>query len=127
MADTIRRRMQVVDPFIDDRLEPAMDALRRAKLRARVHGLWRGEKKTQHRLARVLRLPIDSMWRTPYFGAAWAEIEAASPALARRRVALADLAVETARATRLRDWLRGATDISGATDRADNPLPLAAE
>ncbi len=132
MADTIRRRMQVVDSCIDDRLEPALAALHRAALRARLRNLWRGEPGTPARLARALRMPIANLLRAPCFaegcfGETWAKIEAASPALAPRRVALADLAQETARALRVRNWLRGAAAVSGAEDRAGTPLPLAAE
>lgn len=127
MADTIRRRMQVVDPFLDDRLEPALAALRRAVWRARLRRLWRGEPGPSERLARALGVPVEGMARARYFGAAWAAIEAASPALRPERVALADLARETARAVRIRDWLSGAAAVSFAEDRGDIPLRLAAE
>jgi len=46
MADTIRRRLTAPDPFIDDALEPALDRVRRLRVRrrlrnARVDGGWR--------------------------------------------------------------------------------------
>ena len=127
MADTIRRRMMVVDALIDDRLEPAAAALRRVRLRAYAHRLWRGQGGSAPRLAAMLCMPIDDAMRAPYFGEAWAEIERVSPVLQRHRVALADLGRQTSRAARVRDVLRGWNGLSGAEDRDGILLPQAAE
>ncbi len=40
MADTMRRRMERPDPFLDERLEPAADWLRRVRLRRRLREEW---------------------------------------------------------------------------------------
>ena len=68
----------------------------------------------------VLRL--TGLLGARYFGTAWAEIEAASPRLRQRvRLPLEALAIETARAERIRDRIRR------AAGQAGTPLLDAAE
>lgn len=107
MADTIRRRMACVDEYLDDALEHVAEAARRAGLRARMRQAWSGldgDPMALQILAAGLHLPEDTISRLTacrYFGTAWAEIEETSPVLERRRVRLADLGGQTARAQRL--------------------------
>jgi hypothetical protein len=99
MADAIRRRMVRQDEFTDDQVEPAMDAARRYGFRNRARCAWDGSvdpglagglaiSPAQLRLALAHRC----------FGTAWAELEAISPVLQRRRVRFIDLPAETAAA-----------------------------
>ncbi len=64
MADTMRRRMLVQDPSIDERLEPVLDAVRRAMARA----------------------DLRRSTRERPFGACWQHYEAHHPRLAQRRM-----------------------------------------
>lgn len=107
MAATIRRRMRQQDEFADDRLEPAVDAYRRADFRGRVRQAWR-----DLQIGRVARtdLAVDlGLQRATFlrllgnccFGTAWAEVQAASPFLPRRRLWFADLPRQTAYAREL--------------------------
>jgi hypothetical protein len=130
MADTIRRRMERPDPFLDDRLEPACDRLRRLRLRRALRVQWTRDAdattcSTLRSLATRLDVPeacLVGLLRARHFGAAWAEIEAASPRLCVTvPVKLEELAAETARAERIRDSVRR------ATARASAPLAIAAE
>jgi hypothetical protein len=118
MADTIRRRIGSVDEFLDNRLEPVADAVRRARLRVRIFRAWRGETVDTAGLNARLGLAVEACLAVPFFGMAWAEIERRSPTLRRRRVALADLARQTARAVRVRDALGRDTPLSAPADRA---------
>ncbi len=96
MADTIRRRLAQPDAWLDDALEPAEAAVRRARLRRTLRRV-----PVTPDIARTLRLPIEAVAAAldaPWFGEAWATLEASSPALARTRVAVADLPGEMARA-----------------------------
>ena len=103
MAATIARRMLVQDRWADDRLEAPEAAMRRARLRAEARQIWAGNQGAD-RLAAALGLaPEDlaTMMRGPWFGAAWAAIETASPTLRRKPIAMAELAEGAGRATRL--------------------------
>ncbi len=129
MADTMRRRMQQVDAFLDERMEPALDALRRVRLQAQLRRAWRAggmDVAATRRMSLRLGLPtadIAAAIATPYFGTAWSALEERSPALQRRRVALADLPVQTTAARRLVATMRARL----AADPADNTLHAAAE
>ncbi len=108
MADTIRRRMTTPDTFLDDGLEPARDCARRAHARQRLFRLWHAlraepgwpRKQAASVVARtaislVLPPTILSNWLAlPYFGTAWSSVEAASPALLRRRLRPGQLETE---------------------------------
>jgi glycosyltransferase involved in cell wall biosynthesis len=111
MADTIRRRMKQSDAMIDDRLEPAFNATRRAWLRKQMRRAWMGVRGScDAPLAEALRLgptELSALMRTRYFGAAWAAIEKASPLLAKQRVAVADLANQAERAASILRMLHG--------------------
>jgi hypothetical protein len=104
MADTIRRRMVRPDEMLDDRLEPALDAARRAELRRLVRTAWYNPGKLRgivEILANRLLMPSTEMVRVlslPYFGAAWTKLEASSPLLAKRKVPVADLENQTEQA-----------------------------
>ncbi len=107
MADTIRRRMIRQDEFADVQVEPAENAMRRLLLRRRTRTAWSGRVPDRFLSA---DLAIDAAHlaqalRAPFFGGAWAAIEAISPALHRVPVRFADLAAEIDIASRLIDGL----------------------
>ncbi len=107
MADTIRRRMQRQDEFSDDAVEPAADGYRRADFRRRVRIAWRDLQagyKPQTELAADLGMSFATLLRSldnPFFGKAWAEVEAATPLLVRRRVRFSELPRQIAYARQL--------------------------
>ncbi len=111
MADTIRRRLIAPDLIIDDRLEPVDACARRARLRRLARAAWMGRASflPLSRRAGIDPARLRALLDRPRFGAAWAEIEAAAPILARVRVPVAELARQTARAREIRDALRRAT------------------
>ena len=126
MADTMRRRMERPDPFLDARLEPAVDALQRVRLRRRLRETWAMPRRdAAPAVAAQLGLPaaqLAELLCMNHFGAAWAAVEAASPVLRRRRrVPLEALPGQTARALRIRD------DLRLEADRAGTAIPVAAE
>ncbi len=92
MADTIRRRMQCQDSMLDSALEPAGNRIRRLLARRLMRAAWstpddRGQNLID--LASQLALPgkqLEGWLALPYFGAAWALAEAASPKLKRELV-----------------------------------------
>ena len=108
MADTIRRRMQRPDSFLDDRLEPADAAVRRSSLRRRARLAF----SQPHLFRSLLRrlgcgtLEAGHSYTLTSFGAAWAAVEQGYEALRRQPVAVTDLPVEMARAVHIRDALR---------------------
>jgi hypothetical protein len=109
MAETIRRRMEMPDLFLDDRLEPAVDCVRRAMLRR----AFREGVDDRIALAVMAGLEpplVERMLGQPRFGAVWAAVEAASPMLRPRRVAVADLSREMAEAERICAALRNRPD-----------------
>ncbi len=126
MADTMRQRIACVHEFVDGRMEPAVDAARRAQLRRRSFGAWRAGSVAQELAARLglAVAEVEEVLAARYFGTAWAELEARSPVLQRRRVPLVALSRQTALALQLRDRLRA---VSRATDRADTALAAAGE
>ena len=107
MADTIRRRICRQDEFTDDRLEPAMDAYRRAGVRRRVRADWAAQQAggTPHpELIACLGIPsllYQRMLSIRHFGAAWAKVQANTPFLTRRRVQFAELPRQIAHARKL--------------------------
>ncbi|WP_419758193.1 glycosyltransferase family A protein [Acidisoma sp.] len=103
MAATIARRMLVQDRWADDRLEAPEAAMRRARLRVEARQTWAGNNGGDSLAAALGIAPEDlaAMMRGPWFGAAWAAIEAASPALRRQPIAMTELAEGAGRATRL--------------------------
>ena len=95
MADAIRRRMVQQDEFTDEQVEPARDAFRRYSLRRRVRRAWGGS--ADAALAGDLALSrrgLADALALGWFGAAWADLETASPVLRRRRVRFIELAIE---------------------------------
>jgi GT2 family glycosyltransferase len=108
MAETIARRMIRRDELTDEKLEPAIDALRRATAQARLRAV-RQSGEDEMALARDLLIDPTDMHRivqANFHGQAWAEIQAVSPVLHRRRVAFAELSREIRLAIELRDRLR---------------------
>jgi GT2 family glycosyltransferase len=100
MADAIRRRMVRQDKFTDDQVEPAAAALLRYGLRSAARNAWRLQR-IDALLADDLGIPVRVLakaLRRPFFGAAWAALERASPHLGRRRVRFTGLPKEIARA-----------------------------
>jgi hypothetical protein len=107
MADTIRRRMRQQDEFVDDGLEPAVDAYRRIDFRRRVRIAWHKQAAgcaPPKELAADLGIP-DPMFQhlvsRRFFGTSWAEIEGRSPLLLRRRVRFTELPGQIAYARQL--------------------------
>jgi len=109
IVEAARRRMRQQDALADEKLEPAIDALRRATARARMRAVRQG-RENEGALAQDLLIDPVEMQRilaAPFHGQAWAAVQAASPVLRyRRRVAFAGLDRETRIALELRDRLR---------------------
>ena len=96
-AATILRRLRGPDPYLDDRLEPAMDCARRAASRRRLREVFEtGEGAPELALQLDFDLPRLHGLLKMSLGAAWYELEAESPILHRRLVALCDVASESA-------------------------------
>jgi hypothetical protein len=103
MAEAIRRRTVQQDEFIDDALEPAVDALRRLTLVARSRAVW-ATQWPDPSLADELGVAPDDLRKAlsrPFFGAAWAVLQGKSVLAQRRRVRFADLPHEIATAEAL--------------------------
>lgn len=102
MADAIRRRIIQQDEFADDMAEPVIDAFRRYHLRQRARCAW--ARVTDAHLAADLGLSGDRLLNAlsdRYFGRVWANLEAISPNLQRRRVRFTKLPAEIASAQML--------------------------
>lgn len=97
MADAIRRRIRQQDEFTDDQAEPARDAFRRYSLRGRTRKMWAGayDAGLANDLGISSRTLATALSR-PFFGSAWAGLEARSEVLRRNRVRFADVSTETA-------------------------------
>jgi GT2 family glycosyltransferase len=101
MADTIRRRVARPDPIVDDRLEPAMDAARRARLRRLARLAWSSSEQcwgSVKNLATILGVDSEKIVQIlsgSYFGAAWSELERISVPLHKRKVLVTDLESQT--------------------------------
>jgi hypothetical protein len=108
MAETLARRMIRQDALTDEKLEPAIDALRRATAQARLRAVRQGDANATALAADLLIGPeqMRGILQASFHGQAWAEIQRISPVLHRRRVAFADLEREIRIATGLRDKLR---------------------
>jgi GT2 family glycosyltransferase len=93
MAATIARRVVAQDFWADERLEMPQAALRRAQLRTQARAVWKGNLDCRFLAMDLEVRPTDlaAMVRSAWFGLAWASIEAASPILARRAVAMRQL------------------------------------
>lgn len=100
MAATMKRRLGKADMFLDDALEPAIDAFRRARVRASLRAIRDGQLSVES-VAQKILIDVSVLRRaarSPYFGAAWAQIQCESPVLHRRRVPMSALARESKRA-----------------------------
>jgi hypothetical protein len=96
MAATLRRRMVQQDEFCDEQAGPAQDTQRSLLLRRRARACWR-DHLPDRRLAADLGIDpavLNAALSDTYFGRAWAQIAASSPALQRRRVRFAELPAE---------------------------------
>lgn len=132
MADTMRRRMLEPDAYLDEALEPAAAWLRRVTLRHAFRQAFfagRAERPVQRRaIAAALRVKpgiVDHACLHLHCGAAWAQLEAASPMLRRHRVPVSELARQTLLASRLLLCAsRGA--LAPVQDQADARLEHAA-
>ena len=94
MAEAIARRVIKQDEWADDRLEMPQAAMRRAELRCRARTVWQSPVHGLPSLASMLMLPpaqVEGLMRSPWFGAAWADIESVSPVLHRTPIAMAAL------------------------------------
>jgi GT2 family glycosyltransferase len=107
MAETLARRLHQQDALTDDKLEPAIDALRRATAQARLFSVRQGNEDAAALAGDLLISPAEMhrILRLSFHGQAWAEMQRISPVLHRRRVAFADLEREIRIATGLRDRL----------------------
>jgi hypothetical protein len=114
MAATLKRRLQQRDILTDERLEPTVDAYRRVLAKARLRAVVQGNEKPEALAEDLLISPaaMRHSLRTPFFGAAWANIQRLSPVLKQRRVAFSSLQREIAQAVTLRAQLR--TELSAA-------------
>jgi glycosyl transferase family 2 len=127
MADTIRRRLFQRDIFIDDQLEPAADAVKRATLRRAFRAAWKNP--TRAALESIAgsvsldRATIGRLMSFEYCGAAWAELERSSPVLIRRSVLVSDLGNQMTKAVSILSCLRKeAVPTTQSTHRYDNAL-----
>lgn len=110
MAETIARRMIEQDIWADDRLEMPQAALLRSQLRRQARDAWTGHHNSRS-LALCLDLPqnvLAAIMLRPWFGDAWAAIEAISPVLERRPVAMAQLTAAIVEAEPILARLRAA-------------------
>jgi hypothetical protein len=114
MADTMARRMIRQDEMLDDTLEPAALALRRAEARAGLRRLFAPGGSADGAAASVadyagrVAVPaslVAALLRAGSPGAAWDAIEASSPLLRRRAVRRDQLAAHHAAAQRIVDRL----------------------
>lgn len=119
MADTIRRRLEAPDAWLDDRLELPEDAVRRARLRRILRGMWAGDSTASAapacRIAAALGIHVEQLYASMtsrFFGEFWKEIETISAKLVRRPVPATSVTRAIARATTIRDRLRGASAVS---------------
>lgn len=100
MADTIRRRIKRQDDMVDGAMEPVADRVRRIGARRLLRLAWNhvpGRRGTVRHLSMQLGLSEEQLegWLAlPYFGAAWAQVEAASPVLVQRVVARRELDIQ---------------------------------
>ena len=109
MADTIRRRMDKADEYLDERLEPAVVCARRASCRAEARRLWNDVGLDRRDLANRLGMKVaelDALLVAVYFGVAWEAIEAIAPTLRRKCVAMKRLFNEMATARTILKRLR---------------------
>ena len=132
MAETLRHRLADPEAPVDDRLEPAWAAWRRARAR---HALRRlraglGDPADLRIACGLAPRAMRRILAAPSFGLAWEALQAA-PALRRQVLRPAALPRETALARRLLQGLdRAGLSRAGADDAAgpaDTPLPVAAE
>ena len=123
MADTIRRRIAHQDKFADVQVEPAQDALRRVILRRRVRAAWSmGLAGADEALAVDLGfdlMRLTQMLARPFFGAAWAAIEASSSNLLRQPVPFLNLPAEITIAAQLLARMKKSKTLA-----ADGPFHL---
>jgi len=122
MAETISRRLHTADKWADERVEPAIDAYRRALAKSRL-ALVRKTRLGAQSLGHDLLIGIPAMqWamREKYFGAAWAYVQRISPVLHRRQVALEDVPRQTRQAVVLLNQIAAERGESvGAQQAAD--------
>ncbi|CAA9249624.1 MAG: Gll3051 protein [uncultured Craurococcus sp.] len=118
MADSLRRRMTDPDAApVDDRLEPALDALLRLRCRRALRRLRAGLPRLgdPHRLAIALGIPVAmlvAIARRPSFWESWELLQAAAwPLRRQRRLQASELQAELDRATAMLPALRGARAI----------------
>ncbi len=106
MAETMRRRMSAPDLLVDDRLETAEAAVRRARLRHTARFVHAGLIPPAL-LAADLDIACDLIADTLSgpFGLGWARLETMTPMLRRYRMPVADLPIQTKAAIRIRDML----------------------
>lgn len=110
MAETNLRRASAQDDFVDEQIEPTVDAYRRVLTQARLRQA-RHDDGTHAELARDLLIrPADlrAAMAEKFFGAAWARVQQLSPVLRRRKIPFSQLARETRQALVLTAQLRGA-------------------
>lgn len=113
MADTIRRRLECADDWLDDCIETAGDRAHRAATRALVRLACTGQPDTATiaRLAAAVQLPPDTiraLLGIGSFGAAWDGMEEQSPRLRYRPVPACHLESEIRAALRVLDQLEPA-------------------
>ena len=121
MADTIRRRLAAPDLFIDDAMEPALDRVRRLRLRARLRRA-RLNPALLPDVAGELGWSTARLARTTCgstFGVAWDAVTQDCPALQMRPVPTECLERELAVAVRIRDGLLRAAMPAKELEAAD--------
>ena len=95
-----------LDELTDDQLEPALEAFRCYSLRNQARRAWRGSSEAMLATDLGLTRPaLAEILRHRFFGSAWADLEAMSPILQRRRLRFVDLKAEIVIARDLRERL----------------------
>jgi hypothetical protein len=129
MADTIRRRLTKSDEVLDERLEPARLAAQRAWMRGLFRKIWSASRSTSNAVtllsffSKVAEAEIKTLLLSSYFGEAWDQLEARSPALCRSNVLTSNLPNEMLIAQMILESLEShnPTVMRIQKDRVDNP------
>ena len=81
------------------------------------------------RFSKVAEMEIEACLKSPYFGEAWVQLEALSPALRKSQVKTCDLPTEMLVARKILESLKGRSSAVTrvSTDLADNPHFAATE
>lgn len=118
-SDNLRDRLS--DPLgqCHELLEPVMATFRRSRLRGGLRAVWgAADAAAWASRLQMNKRTVQNLFGSPVFEAAWAQIEASSPVLARAPLMAPDLPQQLARLRRAVDKLRAWPDQAGASRTA---------